>query len=126
MIDRPTSNSTNRKRVRVLLTGATGAIGMALLPELLDLGFIVYCLVRSRPGQSAEHRLRTVTSHPNAIAIDGDITKPLGGIDLTRLPPIDKFVHAAADTSLHHACGANVLAMSDLLDEIAAACRERG
>ena len=97
-------------RTRVLLTGATGAIGLALLPELLDLGFIVYCLVRSRPGQSAEHRLRAVTRHPNAIAIDGDITKPLGGIDLTQLPPIDKFVHAAADTSLHHACGAKVLA----------------
>jgi len=68
MIDRPTSNSTNHKKVRdefvenfveaevrtrVLLTGATGAIGMALLPELLDLGFIVFCLVRSRPGQSS-------------------------------------------------------------------------
>ena len=85
-------------KTRVLLTGATGAIGLALLPELLDLGFIVYCLVRSQPGQSAEHRLRAVIRHPNAIAIDGDITKPLGGIDLTQLPPIDKFVHAAADT----------------------------
>jgi hypothetical protein len=51
-----------------------------------------------------------VTRHPNAIAIDGDITKPLGCIDLIRLPPIGKFVHAAADTSLHHACGAKVLA----------------
>ena len=28
----------------ILLTGATGAVGSALLPELLDLGFIIYCI----------------------------------------------------------------------------------
>lgn len=86
-------------RKNVLLTGATGAVGMALLPELLSLGFVVYCLVRPKLGKGAAARLAAITSHPNAIAIAGDVTQPLCGVDIAGLK-IDKLVHAAADTSL--------------------------
>ncbi len=90
-------------RQTVLLTGATGAVGAALLPELLSLGFVVYCLVRPKHGLGAAARLAVMTRHPNAIAITGDVTRPLCGVDIAGLKAglkIDKLVHAAADTSL--------------------------
>ena len=83
----------------VLLTGATGAIGAALVPELLSLGFKVYCLVRPKGGRSAADRLRDVSSNPHVIAVAGDVTEPNCGVDVRGLK-IDKLVHAAADTSL--------------------------
>ena len=83
----------------VLLTGATGAVGAALLPELLSLGFTVYCLVRPKDGQSPAARLAGISRDPHAIAIAGDVTRPLCGVDIAGLK-IDKLVHAAADTSL--------------------------
>jgi hypothetical protein len=93
----------------ILWTGATGAIGGALLAELLDWDNEVYCLVRPSKHGSAEARLRHVSSHPRAKPVTGDITKPLCGIDPARLPPIDKLVHAAADTRLNHASAPGVL-----------------
>ena len=86
-------------RKYVLLTGATGAIGAALLPELLSLGFTVYCLVRPKDGRSAAARLAEVCDDPRAIAIAGDVTRPLCGVEPTGLH-IDKFIHCAADTRL--------------------------
>ena len=83
----------------VLLTGATGAVGAALLPELLSLGFTVYCLVRPKDGQSPAARLAGISRDPHVIAIAGDVTRPLCGVDIAGLK-IDKLVHAAADTSL--------------------------
>ncbi len=89
--------------MRVLLTGVTGALGCALLPELLGKGFEVYCLIRPQSGRQAADRLREITTHPRAIALDGDITFPLCGVDPAKLPIIGKLVHAAADTSLNQA-----------------------
>ena len=89
----------NIMSVNVLLTGATGAVGAALLPELLDQGFTVFCLIRPKDGQSARDRLALISTHPRAIAIAGDVTFPLCGVDIKDLE-IHKLVHAAADTSL--------------------------
>ena len=86
-------------RQGVLLTGATGAVGAALLPELLSQGFTVYCLVRPKDDKTPANRLAEVTDHPRAIALAGDVTRPFCGVDATGLT-IAKFVHCAADTSL--------------------------
>jgi len=85
---------------RVLLTGVTGALGSALLPELLGRGFEVYCLIRPQKNEGAAARLRRLTANRCAIPLAGDITDPLCGVDPAKLPKIDKLVHAAADTSL--------------------------
>jgi len=95
--------------VRVLLTGVTGALGRALLPELLGRGFEVYCLIRSQKGLGAQARLAELTDHPKAFALAGDITEPLCGVDASSLPAIDKLVHAAADTSLNQGNEARVI-----------------
>jgi nucleoside-diphosphate-sugar epimerase len=96
-------------RRRILLTGATGALGQALLPELLDRGFEVLCLIRPRKNQSAADRLAELTMHPCAVALDGDITAAVCGLDPSSLPAIDKIVHAAADTRLDQRDAASVL-----------------
>lgn len=96
-------------QARILLTGVTGAVGSALLPELLAQGFEVYCLIRPRGGLSPAERLCRVLDHPRAIAVAGDVTQPLCGVDPASLPSIDKFVHAAADTSLTQNCAPSVL-----------------
>ena len=88
--------------MRVLLTGVTGALGCALLPELLGKGFEVHCLIRPQPDRTPAQRLAQITSHPGAFALAGDITMPLCGVDPASLPVIGKLVHAAADTSLNH------------------------
>jgi nucleoside-diphosphate-sugar epimerase len=94
---------------RILLTGATGAVGGALLSELLERENEVFCLIRPLKHLSVEARLRRVTSHPRALAVAGDITRPLCGIDPSHLPHVDKLVHAAADTRLNHASKTCVL-----------------
>ena len=95
-------------RQNVLLTGATGAIGAALLPELLALGCKVYCLVRPKDGQSPAARLAGISGHPRAIAIAGDMAQPLCGVDPAGLK-IGKFIHCAADTSLADAKASAVM-----------------
>lgn len=94
---------------RVLLTGATGALGRALLPELLLGGFEVLCLIRAQKGQTAEQRLRSIIDHPRARAVSGDITEPLCGLDPATLPSIQKLVHSAADINLSQANEAGAL-----------------
>ena len=100
---------TTKMTKRVLLTGATGALGRALLPELLEQGYEVVCLIRPQKGLSAEARLVELTDHPAAHALLGDITLPLCGIDPARLTGIDKIVHSAADTSLDQGSEARVI-----------------
>ena len=73
---------------RILITGATGALGSLLLPRLLDQGHQVLCLVHTAP----------LAGHIRSIA--GDIRKPHCGIpsgDLHELAgSIDTIVHCAA------------------------------
>ena len=70
----PTSSSSTR---RVLVTGATGYVGGALVPVLLDRGWTVRVLTRSRRGHPVvEHfRCREIeirAEAPNQVQLDGD------------------------------------------------------
>jgi thioester reductase-like protein len=115
----------------VLLTGATGFLGAALLRELIDAGTDVVCLVRSAgepPASRVHDNLRRYglwregdTGHIRAVS--GDIERPRLG-----LPPgeygrlarqVDAIFHAAADVSWVTAYdglrSANVAATTTLL-----------
>ncbi|PRY16799.1 SDR family oxidoreductase [Kineococcus rhizosphaerae] len=95
---------------RFLLTGVTGFIGEALLQRLLvDLpGTTVVALVRPKPGQSGEDRLRSLLRKPifRAAGDADDLLKTrveaLEG-DLSNVPElpadIDVVVHCAGDVS---------------------------
>lgn len=85
---------------RVLLTGATGAIGSALLPELLARDFAVTCLVRPKLGVRPEERLGALSAHPDVRAVAGDIGLPGCGLGSGERGAFDAVIHAAADTRL--------------------------
>ena len=67
----------------VLVTGATGYIASRLIPELLERGYRVRCLVRQ------ELRLKARTWFPYVEVIRGDVMKP------STLAPAMKGVHTA-------------------------------
>ena len=67
----------------ILVTGATGYIASRLIPELLDRGYRVRCLVR----QSLHLKARTW--FPNVEVIRGDVMKP------STLAPAMEGVHSA-------------------------------
>ncbi len=72
----------------VLLTGATGYLGIHILKELLESdGGHIYCLVRGNKNQTAESRLKTLLFYyfdstfdeafdGRITVVDGDITQP--------------------------------------------------
>ena len=90
---------------RVLLTGATGFLGMEVLVRLLERGDReVVCLVRAADAAAAEERLDRVLGtlyrdatpfRPRVKALLGDVTSPLGSPDA----PIDVVCHCAASIS---------------------------
>ncbi|MCA9440778.1 MAG: SDR family oxidoreductase [Candidatus Omnitrophica bacterium] len=53
----------------VLVTGATGYIGGRLVPRLLEKGFVVHCLVRSK----RKLQNRPWVNHPNLRVFEGDL-----------------------------------------------------
>ncbi|MFO3795768.1 MAG: SDR family oxidoreductase [Anaerolineales bacterium] len=94
----------------IFLTGATGSLGYALLPELLrrSENNHVYCLVRPNPIHSAEERLRmmvktiSLNAHESGRihCVPGDATLPGLGIEKftfsTLSSQIDQVFHLAA------------------------------
>ncbi|MGL5317454.1 MAG: NAD(P)H-binding protein, partial [Bacteroidales bacterium] len=53
--------------MKILLTGVTGYIGGRLLPELLDSGNQIYCIVRDKQRFPAEYK-----THPEITILEGD------------------------------------------------------
>jgi nucleoside-diphosphate-sugar epimerase len=70
----------------ILLTGATGFVGMAVLARLLAAGHEVHCLVRANDDDDAEARLRAILNRVQApstgrtVAVAGDQTAPRQGL----------------------------------------------
>lgn len=101
---------------RILLTGATGNIGRALLPVLLaEPGAEVLALVRERAGAAPAQRLGALRADPRVAAADpagtrlhavpGDITLPRLGLDQPAFDALARgcthVVHAAASVKLN-------------------------
>ena len=89
-------HSIARARRTVLLTGASGVVGRALLPRLGD--FEVVCLVHRSP-----------VSGPNVTTVPGDIAQPMFGLaerayaDLAAR--VDAVIHCAAVTDFNRTDG---------------------
>jgi long-chain acyl-CoA synthetase len=113
----------------ILLTGATGFVGMTVLARLLADGHEVHCLVRAADDGEADARLRAVLQRveaPNsgrAVAVAGDITSPRLGLgdgyeDLTR--QVGSVIHSAAsvafDLPIEEARAINVEGTQRVLD----------
>lgn len=90
--------------MRVLLTGATGFVGMEVLARLLERGDEVVALVRAADAPAAESRLDDVLGklwrdpapyRGGVSALVGDVT--VGDLGLTGgLPDVDAVIHCAA------------------------------
>ncbi len=110
--------SPNSARRTVLLTGASGVVGQALLPRLRAGGADIVCLTHRSP-----------VSGPGVSALHGDVTQPrlgLAPIDWSRVASsVDVVVHAAAVTHFNGSDAdlqrTNVEGTSHVLDFAAAA-----
>ncbi len=108
--------SQNARYRRLLLTGATGFIGIHVLQQLLELTSAqIHCLIRPRDGQTAERRLREAWQaffdpgclelHRHRIHIHAvNLTEPQLGLGAAAWEDlsctIDAIYHFAADTKL--------------------------
>jgi long-chain acyl-CoA synthetase len=117
----------------ILLTGATGFVGMAVLARLLAAGHEVHCLVRATDDEDAEARLRAVLSRVQApstgrtVAVAGDLTAPrlgLGDRHDEVAARVGSVIHSAAsvafDLPLDEARAINVEGTRRVLDFAAA------
>lgn len=76
-----------RKEVNVLVTGASGFMGKALVDKLVGQGNVVYALSRHPP------KLKD-----NLIPVEGDVT--VDNLGITHLPKIDRVYHLAGIVNL--------------------------
>jgi thioester reductase-like protein len=132
-----------RTRADVLLTGATGFLGMELLARLLqDSDRRVWALVRAGCDAAAAERMRallaTLVPDPEAVlhrvvAVAGDLTEPGLGLAPSRRHEIarsvDEVIHSAASVSftlpLEGARAINVAGTRRVL-ELACECAAQG
>jgi thioester reductase-like protein len=113
----------------ILLTGATGFVGMAVLARLLAAGHEVHCLVRAADDAEADSRLRAVLARVQApesgraVAIAGDLTAPrlgLGDRHDELAARVGTVIHSAAsvafDLPIEEARAINVEGTQRVLD----------
>ena len=87
---------------RFLITGATGALGQMLVPELARNGIEVICLIRPQRGETPDSRLSRLNLDKELVSCvsGGDIKEALCGVspsDVSRLRgKIDTIIHSAA------------------------------
>jgi thioester reductase-like protein len=113
----------------ILLTGATGFVGMTVLARLLADGHEVHCMVRAADEGEADARLRAVLQRVEAptsgraVAVAGDITSPRLGLgdgyeELAR--EVGSVIHSAAsvafDLEIDEARAINVQGTQRVLD----------
>lgn len=99
----------------ILLTGATGFIGISLLNELLQqTEATVYCLIRAKTLTQAYQKLRHVAQrylpgvsfpYSRIVPLVGDLAQPLLGLSVERFHRISEIV----DTIYHSAANVNLL-----------------
>ncbi len=89
--------------MRILLTGATGALGSELLLRLLAEGHEMICITRPLKKKSAYERIKDLVCDSSLLerttVLEGDICKPLCGLSqdtIKSLGLIDCVVHSAA------------------------------
>jgi thioester reductase-like protein len=114
----------------ILLTGATGFVGMTVLARLLADGREVHCLVRAADDEEADARLRAVLARVQApatgraVAIAGDITSPQLGLSDAgherMAQRVGSVIHSAASVSfdlpIEEARAINVQGTQRMLD----------
>lgn len=139
---RPPARTNASRDGAILLTGATGFVGMELLARFLErTDRPVFALVRAADRPQAETRLRdTVTAllgdarpyEDRLVAVPGDITRPALGLDVSLdvlAQDVTDIVHGAASVSfelgLDESREINVEGTRRML-ELAALCRSRG
>jgi long-chain acyl-CoA synthetase len=95
----------------ILLTGATGFVGMAVLARLLAADHEVHCLIRASDDAEADSRLRAVLHRVQApatgraVAIAGDLTAPrlgLGDRHDEIAAGVGTVIHSAASVAFDH------------------------
>lgn len=109
---RPVGPPRTERIEDVLLTGATGVLGTALLARLLaDTPYVVHCLVRAADAAEGAARLRDRLRSEGAwepgygdriVAVPGDLARPLLGLSPDGFDELAGRVHA-----IYH-CGAQV------------------
>jgi thioester reductase-like protein len=92
----------------ILLTGATGFVGMTVLARLLDAGHEVHCIIRAADDAEADARLRAVLARVDApargraVAVAGDLTRErlgLGERHDALAASVGAVIHSAASVS---------------------------
>ncbi len=142
-IARPAPHVAPRAGGGVLLSGATGFLGMALLARYLDrTDRRIYALVRARDERHAANRMRQTLErlfgpgHPHSgrvVAVRGDLTRVGLGISPAKRDElcqhVDEVVHGGADVSfeigLQDARSVNVQGTQRML-ELGESCQARG
>lgn len=105
----------------VLVSGATGFLGIHVTMELLKSGCEkIYCLVRSRKGQSAQVRLKMMLMYYFDNTFDSEIGTrliPIDG-DITDKNLIEKVKDCDFDTVINCAACVKHFVVDDLLDRV--------
>ncbi|MFT5355960.1 MAG: acyl-coenzyme A synthetase/AMP-(fatty) acid ligase/nucleoside-diphosphate-sugar epimerase [Polyangiales bacterium] len=110
----PTEHSlTNEKRRSILLTGCTGSFGKQLLRQLVEGGWVVFCLIRPTRDTTSKERARSLLleltiSAANSMAqvrvLDGSLGQPQLGLSPSdyaeATQQVSAVLHCAADVTL--------------------------